>query len=75
MGVKVFYDSLKKGGTEPLFFYVSSSEWNLYDFLESFVADKQNNCQPECFYFRISRVVFWIFFAVVVVLILIRNQK
>ncbi|MFH6982759.1 phosphatase domain-containing protein [Marinoscillum luteum] len=40
-GVKDFYDSLKEGRTEPLFFYVSSSEWNLYDFLESFVADKQ----------------------------------
>ncbi|MEQ8580736.1 MAG: DUF2183 domain-containing protein [Marinoscillum sp.] len=40
-GVKDFYDSLSESKAGLLFFYVSSSEWNLYDFLESFVADKQ----------------------------------
>lgn len=38
-GVAAFYKALQKGnppGRENPFFYVSSSEWNLYDFLEEF---------------------------------------
>lgn len=39
-----FYSALHTGaalGAEVPFFYVSSSEWNLYDFLEDFFREKQ----------------------------------
>ncbi len=35
-GVQEFYHSLYNSSQNQLFFYVSSSEWNLYDFIENF---------------------------------------
>jgi len=43
-GVATFYDALKSGSNDkqnnPVF-YVSSSEWNLYDFLEDFCKERK----------------------------------
>ena len=35
-GVQEFYHQLSSKTADPLFFYVSSSEWNLYDFIVNF---------------------------------------
>ncbi|MCV9387834.1 App1 family protein [Reichenbachiella ulvae] len=40
-GVKKFYDRLAGNGKSNPIFYVSSSEWNLYDFLVDFFSTRQ----------------------------------
>lgn len=43
-GIREFYDELHSKERNSKFFYVSSSEWNLYDFLQDFV---QFNSLPD----------------------------